>query len=305
MGFALCLGAVGGAFSESAENGRFRQRTKHRLPGILRVMTTVPSFTPVRITLAGRVIPDAADMVIAYLEGRTNRTQERIYDFDYAAQRGRVAFLSGSNTRRITQKSIDSANKLRARMGYGYRGEGSPLSGGCEPREGLADWSRITPAHTFIAADPNHCGGIYDDYCAIWYNFFPPSAVGQRIGIGPAKVNKILHQLYPDLFPIFDGNLHSLYFKGSFSTEANDICAKVIESRDLAQCPSAYGDTYLYEPLRLDMAAISRDDYEEIRRQVSTRPCENSHVIEKKSAQKWAAENLSDVRLIDMIAWQL
>ena len=57
--------------------------------------------------------------------------------------------------------------------------------------------------------------------------------------------------------------------------------------------------------MRRDMRTISAEDFVEIRRQVATRPCWNSCVIEEKSAQKWAAENLSDVRLIDMIAWQL
>ncbi len=50
---------------------------------------------------------DAADEVIAYLEGRNHGTQNRIQDFDHAAYLGRLA-----TPLTITKATINSANKL-------------------------------------------------------------------------------------------------------------------------------------------------------------------------------------------------
>lgn len=54
-------------------------------------MTSTTDFATVTIALAGRTIPDAADYIIAYLEGRRNRIWQRIEDYDYAAHLRRQA----------------------------------------------------------------------------------------------------------------------------------------------------------------------------------------------------------------------
>ena len=41
-----------------------------------------------------------------------------------------------------------------------------------------------------------------------------------------------------------------------------------------------------------------------IRQSVAELPCKNAIIIEGKAANIWASENLSLVRLIDMVAWQ-
>jgi hypothetical protein len=263
-------------------------------------MTVVTPFTPVPITIAGRPVGDAADSVISYLEGRNHRTSKRIFDYDFAALERREAFRGALSARRITVGSIDSANRLRGRL------RRSQLTDWYERQEETANWGSVTRSHTFVEADPNVCGGIYDDMCEIWYNFLPMYALGHKaFSVGATQVNKVLHQVLPNLLPIFDEKLRKLYFQDSFRGTSGSICDGVAETRLSADCVSPYGDGFIWEPLRLDMSAITPDQITEIRRQIATRRCENSLVLGGLTAQVWASENLSDVRLVDMIAWQL
>ncbi len=163
-------------------------------------------FTPVPLTLAGRTVPDSADLVIAYLEGRDGiGTANRIADYDFAALVGRNDFLRGLSPR-ITQGTIDSANNLMAQFHRTFAGD--PLTDWFAPQEVTAPWDVITSGHTFTGADPAECGGQYDDICEIWSHFIPVSRTGRKNGIGETQVNKVLHQLFPNLIPIFDKRLN-------------------------------------------------------------------------------------------------
>ena len=252
---------------------------------------------PIRIRIAGQVVQDAADEVIAYLEGRNHGTQNRIQDFDHAAYLGRLA-----TPLTITKATINSANKLRAQMGRNYTGPGTPLTGWLQPQQLTTPWNILTTAHTFMNADPSVCGGIYDDFCAIWYNFYPMHVQGRRNGISTAKINKVLHQLVPDFFPIVDSKVLNLYYNMLFQGAARSICARVVANRANAGCANPFNDGFLYEPIRQDMRNIN---FTAIRQQVSVMPCNNSLLIAGQPANVWAAANLSDVRIFDMIAWQL
>jgi len=263
-------------------------------------VTSAIDFTPVTITLAGRIIPDAADEIIAYLEGRVKRTSQRIQDYDYGAFLRRQAFGDGSSPHRITEGTITSANKLKGRLAH------SQLPDWYRPREEACNWDLVSTDQTFVTCDPSGCRGAYENVCAIWYNFQPLQVLGHKeFNVGGTQINKVLHQVLPDLIPIFDDKLFRLYFNGDFRDEAKRICRDVVEKRDVGRCSNEYNDGFLWEPLRRDMAEISMDNFKMIRDQVVTRPCNNDIMLAGARAQVWAARNLSDVRLIDMIAWQL
>jgi hypothetical protein len=263
-------------------------------------VTIANDFTPVTITLAGRTVADAADSVIAYLEGRGGTgTANRIADYDYAALVQRNDFAQRLSHTRITRATIASADNLMAQFHRTYAG--NPLTDWFAPQEATAPWEVITAAHTFIGADPNNCDGHYDDVCVLWNHFIPVTQIGRKIGIGETQVNKVLHQIFPNLIPIFDRKLNDLYwqFKAPLRTSIRAIRQQ--------NCPTNpwNKDGFGWEPMRQDMIAITAAGFHEIRRQVATRPCLNRLVLDSQAAQVWAARNLSDVRLIDMIAWQL
>ena len=272
-------------------------KTANESPGIVETMTSAPSFTPVSIALAGRTIPDAADMVIRYLNGVAG---QRILDFDYEAKVRRDAFAAGTQRTRITRNTIVSAQNLMAQFHRTLKmSEQAAITRAFEffaAAEATAPWHLITPAHTFLEADPVVCGDKYDDLCEIWFHFRDLSPRG----IGAVQINKVLHQVMPDLVVVYDSVLRGLY-------KGRTVGREVANARRRLDAANKWTkrDDFGWEPMRRDMRTISAEDFVEIRRQVATRPCWNSCVIEEKSAQKWAAENLSDVRLIDMIAWQL
>ncbi len=263
-------------------------------------LTVIPPFTPVAIVIAGRSVNDAAGSVISYLDGAGHGTSRRVLDYDFAALRRREDFSSGLSVSRISAGSIDSANRLRGRLRH------SQLADWYAPQEATSNWNSVTLSHTFVAADPSVCGDIYDDLCEIWYNFLPSYVLGHKaFNIGATQVNKILHQVLPSLIPIFDSKLRGLYFQGPFRATARAICDRVTLSRDTAGCKSPFDDGFEWEPLRRDMSAISPWQFGEIRRQVANRPTTNALLLRGLRANVWASANLTDVRLIDMIAWQL
>jgi hypothetical protein len=262
-------------------------------------MTTV-GLTSVTITIAGRTISDAADYVIAYLEGRTAGTSQRIRDYDYDASLRRQAFAEGSSPFRITEGTIVSAIKLNGRLAY------RQLADWYRPREEAINWNLVPSDCTFVMSDPSECDGAYDNLCAAWFNFLPLHVLGHKeFGVGATQINKILHQVLPNLVPIFDRKLFDLYFSGDYRDEAIMASQEVAASRLAARCESRFADGFKWEPLRRDMERITRSDFNMIREQVAERPCMNTLVLDGLPAQVWAAKNLSDVRLIDMIAWQL
>jgi hypothetical protein len=263
-------------------------------------MTGIPTFTPVPVVIAGRLVSDAAGSVITYLDGARRNTSQRVLDYDLAAWERRESFNSGLSTRRISRESIVSANRLRGRLRH------SQLVNWYEPQELTTRWDLVTPADTFVGADPKICGGTYDNLCAIWYNFRPTHVLGHaQFCVGATQVNKVLHQVLPNLVPIFDDKLRKLYFQGPFRATSLSICDVVTRGRLTLDCASLFGDGFEWEPLRLDMAAISPGQFREIRRQIATRPSANALLLRGLRANVWASTNLSDIRIFDMIAWQL
>ena len=256
-------------------------------------MTLNPPIVPIPMVLGGKTIGDSAQTIINYFEN--TRTRNTIQNFDYVAFINRKNFAAGLSPR-ITQSTITAANWLNAAFSRGF--PGNPLTAWFAPQEATARWTLLTPAHTFMASDPNICNGFYDDMCEIWSHFVPVIATGKKIGIGETQVNKVLHQLYPDLFPIFDSKLNDLYqpFKTS--------CRSKVRAIRNRSCPDNRWnlDGFGWEPFRLDMLR-EQHKFAALRQQVATLPCRNQSQIASMPMQLWASRNLSDVRLMDIVAW--
>src|ERR1017187_9653398 len=156
------------------------------------------------MTLANARIPDAADLILQYLE--SSGTFSTIDYYDRAARNGRLFHLAAMSNA-ITQSTIDAANWIEAGFRRSYKG--SPLKDWFHPQQLTAPWSRITPTRKFVDADPSIPGGEYDDLSAVWFHFF----TGCPSGISDTQINKVLHQVFPELIPLFDSRLQEKYRK--------------------------------------------------------------------------------------------
>jgi hypothetical protein len=247
------------------------------------------NFTPVSMILAGVGFLDAAKTIIDYFEAK--RTWSTIEQYDFNAAVNRQSSAEGKSTR-ISQSTIDAANYIGA--GFSRHYEGSPLDWFAE-RDQTAPWDRLGGTHYFVTADPVVVGGSYDDMSAVWYHFVdhrPP-------GIGPTQINKVLHQVRPDVFPIFDRNVNEKYrlLKAPQRHRVREARRATGERRQ-----QFAKDRFGWEPLRLDLERES-PKFKEVFRQVATRDCANKTLLGGIPLTQWAAENLSVVRASDIMLW--
>jgi len=248
------------------------------------------AYTKVPITLGAKFVPDVAAEVIAYLDAPN--TSGRIVDYDYAAWKRRQAFKDGAAPR-ITMGTIESADNLMAqwfRLGGDYMNKAFLYF---DERQHDAPWELVPDDTTFIGADPVENWDVYENMSQLWYHF-------RDTNFGPARVNKVLHQVLPDLMPIFDSFLEGIY-------EGRSVKKEVIAARKSKRPDYMWpkgGDTFLWEPFRVDMAKLSEDDIAHIRAGIKSVPCANTTKIDGHPANVWAADNLSLVRIIDMVAWR-
>jgi hypothetical protein len=254
------------------------------------------TYTPVPITLGSKSVTDVAKSVIDYLEAPT---KNRISDYDFAAYQRRLNFASGASDTRITRETIKSAQYLSAEFdrSLGMKEEDA-IDFAYEwfkKQEATAPWQQVAASTTFVGADPRTVGRAYDAMCALWYHFF----TGRPTGIGGTQINKVLHQVLPELVVIYDTRLSELYEGMSFKAE-------VKKARNAQDETNKWNkkDRFSWEPLRRDMEKITPAKEANIRQGVAELPCKNAIIIEGKAANIWASENLSLVRLIDMVAWQ-
>jgi len=259
-------------------------------------MTTTPAYTPVPITLGSKSVPDVAKSVIDYLEAPT---KNRISDYDYAAHQRRLDFASGASKTRITRETIKSAQCLSAEFerSLGMK-EADAIDFAYEwfkKQEATAPWHLFPSPQEFVNADPLILDASYDALCELWYHFYD----GRPTGIGGTQINKVLHQVLPELVVIYDSKLSDLY-------KGKRLGREVKKARNAQDKTNKWNkkDSFAWEPLRRDMATLKATDITNIRQGVAKLPCKNDLIIEGKAANIWASENLSLVRLIDMVAWQ-
>jgi hypothetical protein len=259
-------------------------------------VVVIPPHTPVPITLGSKVVPDIASSVIAYLE--SHNTHDRIFDFDYAAFQRRQDFATGISPTRITIETIRSAQKLMAQFHRSLgMNENTALQFAFQwfqQQEATAPWHLIVPRVDFVGADPAVVGRDYDAMCELWFHF----DCGSPDGIGGTQINKVLHQIFPDLVVIYDSKLSDLYKGKRLGRGIKNARNAQDRTNELTK-----QDSFAWEPLRRDMATLTPADARNIRQGVAALPCTNTHIIQGLPANVWASQNLSLVRLIDMVAW--
>ena len=75
------------------------------------------------------------------------------------------------------------------------------------------------------------------------------------------------------------------------------------ESADPAGAFPVNDTRFEWEPMRLDMVR-ELGNLAIVRRQVATLPCENHLEIDGLPIHVWVAQNLSDIRLVDILLWK-
>ena len=255
------------------------------------------TYTRVPITLGSKSVPDVAKSVIDYL--KAPNTKNRISDYDFAAHQRRLDFASGARGTRITRETIKSAQYLGAQF---HRSLGMKEEDAIDfayewfkKQEAKAPRHLFNSPQEFVNADPLILDASYDALCELWYHFDN----GSPTGIGGTQINKVLHQVLPELVVIYDDKLSDLY-------EGEKLGGAVKKARIAKDKTNKWNekDSFAWEPLRRDMKTITPAKEANIRQGVAELTCKDDDTIEGKVANIWASKNLSLVRLIDMVAWQ-
>ena len=143
-----------------------------------------------------------------------------------------------------------------------------------------APWENIPHDAQLKDADPLVVDGLYDRSALLWEHFWearPPN-------VATAKISKVLYLMRPGLFPILDSYLIVFY-------RAAARAAAV----ELAQKRASLGRfrTLYWEAIRRDI--VGNEASLQVLRQVLAATGE--------PLAEQAAQRLSDLRLLDMLAW--
>jgi hypothetical protein len=143
-----------------------------------------------------------------------------------------------------------------------------------------APWAAIPLDAQLKDADPLAIDGLYDRAAALWGHFWD----ARPAHVSTAKISKTLYLMRPGLIPILDSYLTRFY-----RTAALAAAIDVGHQRpSLAQSRTLY-----WEAVRRDIAA-SQAALQALRRVL---PATGAPLAEE------AAERLSDLRLLDMLAF--
>lgn len=142
-----------------------------------------------------------------------------------------------------------------------------------------APWSDVPVGARLADADPVEEGGLYDRAEGFYQHFFK----GRRQGLSAGKIHRVLHLKRPALFPLLDGRLLEL-FKDRASEASRTL-------RDRGR-RGKRGRLY-WVAIRDDVVAAG-SLWEELRTELAGMP--------QPAA---LAAQLSDVRLHDLLCWEL
>jgi hypothetical protein len=143
-----------------------------------------------------------------------------------------------------------------------------------------ARWDLVPPGAELRDADPTVTDGLYDRASRLWEHFW--SAAPKRVSV--AKISKVLYLMRPGMFPILDSRLTSLY----------DAAAKVAAREVAARRPE------FAKFKRLQWEAMRRDLVENENALAGLREVLGQIAVPLASE---AAQRVSDLRLLDMLAW--
>ena len=148
-------------------------------------------------------------------------------------------------------------------------------------RAATAPWDTIDADALLTDADPCVVGGLYDRASALYAHFRAQAPKG----IKAAKVYKVLHLMRPGLFPILDSRLGALY-----DAPARAIAPVVNKCRpDIPATKQAF-----WAAIRVDLISAAAE-IAAIR--ASLKGSGDAYLAA-------AADSLSDLRILDILAWQ-
>lgn len=136
-----------------------------------------------------------------------------------------------------------------------------------------AAWDGLPRSAVLADADPGARGGLYDAMSAVYVPLL------QIPGVGAAKASKLLHLKRPALFPILDSKLMRLYREPA--------------SRAARRHPER-GARRLYWAAIRDDVLRNRDELEQVRGE-----------LRAEEGLVGQMAGLSDVRLLDILAWRI
>ena len=143
-----------------------------------------------------------------------------------------------------------------------------------------APWAAIPLEAQLKEADPLAEGGLYDRAAALWEHFWD----GRPANVSTAKISKVLYLMRPGLFPILDSYL-TRFYRTAARTAAIDVGQK--------RPSQGQFKTLYWEAVRRDI--LGGEAGLRVLREVL-------EVAEAPLATE-AARRLSDVRLLDMLAF--
>jgi hypothetical protein len=147
-------------------------------------------------------------------------------------------------------------------------------------RGATAPWAAIPLDAQLKDADPLAIDGLYDRAAVLWEHFWD----ARPANVSTAKISKVIYLMRPGLFPILDSYLTRFY-----RTAARAAAIDVGRQRpSLAQFRTLY-----WEAIRRDIAA-SQAAVQALRQVL---PATGAPLAEQ------ATERLSDLRLLDMLAF--
>jgi len=140
-------------------------------------------------------------------------------------------------------------------------------------------WLAVGPGARLADADANVHGDLYDRALALFEHFSEPA----RVGVSTGKISKVLHLKRPNLFPILDTELRHAY-----QPRAEEAARRLQPQRPgLRAAYWAAIRADLLDPANVAGLAVLRRRLREHDRDMLRR-----------------VADLSDVRLLDIIAWR-
>jgi hypothetical protein len=143
-----------------------------------------------------------------------------------------------------------------------------------------APWARVPLDAQLKEADPLAVAGLYDRAAVLWEHFWD----ARPANVSTAKISKVLYLMRPGLFPILDSYLIRFY-RASAQAAAVDVGQK---RASLARFRALY-----WEAVRRDI--LDNEAGLQVLRQVLA--------ATGAPLPGQAARRLSDLRLLDMLAW--
>jgi hypothetical protein len=275
-------------------------------------------------TLPDGAPADAVAIVLEYLNGATGRS---VQEYDG---------LAASGVNAITDEVIEAANLLNAAIGTRTTVLSSEAvlthRGWFEVQRRAAELRSSLKGIKFEDADPALVGGDYDTIGRYWFAFSDSNAQTNRDGevlkvvvkdgnrrtltyVGAVQINKVLHLLYPEAIPVFDGDLHTAY-----TPCRSAIVREVRRRRNISGATGigVDGDGFAWEPLRRDLIANQNagvlnavrealaDSSGSVPKTLRSRIPTSYDTAGGTQLAQWCVNpaNVGDLRLLEMILWR-